>query len=423
MRGTLRTKRIAKGKLDSLYIDYYPKVWNPIKKIYTRREFLKLHLFVNPQNDRERAMNEVTQEIADKIFVKRMNALMLDANGIFNKDALEGDFYLFAKKYIHTKSEESSGTEHYELAVKYLKKFTGEHLKFRHIDEIFIQRFKDFLLTTGSFKNNEKLAQNSAASYFDKFITMVEEAFLQRYIPEDYSLRVKRISNVQTHFELLEDDELQLLLDNPCKNDLVFKSSMFALLTGLRFSAVKILRWNNLHWSEQLQSWYLRIVDPKPDRDFTHYISSQAVDILGSPPTDLNTPIFPKLNYSTVRYHLQMWFASLGFGDKAKFHNWRRLYATKLVEAGEEIYTVSRMVNHKNVKTTEGYTQFRAKSRVQASKKVVLNKAFETTTLKKSKVIALKPDHPRKDEHSEKPEALFRSYKGKIIPVKNPGQE
>ena len=36
MRGKLRAKKLVSGKL-SLYIDYYPPVWNPQKKVSTNR--------------------------------------------------------------------------------------------------------------------------------------------------------------------------------------------------------------------------------------------------------------------------------------------------------------------------------------------------------------------------------------------------
>ena len=38
MRGKLRKKLLKSGKY-SLYIDYFPAVWNPQKQVYTRREY------------------------------------------------------------------------------------------------------------------------------------------------------------------------------------------------------------------------------------------------------------------------------------------------------------------------------------------------------------------------------------------------
>lgn len=71
------------------------------------------------------------------------------------------------------------------------------------------------MMTTSSLRNEDKLAQNSTASYFDKFLILVEEAFIARYLSEDYGLRVKRISNVESEANLPDDHELQLLIDNP----------------------------------------------------------------------------------------------------------------------------------------------------------------------------------------------------------------
>ena len=49
MRGKLRAKKLVSGKL-SLYIDYYPPVWNLQKKVLTNREHLKLYSIPAPKN-------------------------------------------------------------------------------------------------------------------------------------------------------------------------------------------------------------------------------------------------------------------------------------------------------------------------------------------------------------------------------------
>ena len=90
----------------SLYIDYYPPVWNPIKKVYTRREFLTFYLHAKAITPVEKKENELHREIVDKIFVKRMKSLMLNANGLLNKDALEADFFTYAHNFIKNKQND-----------------------------------------------------------------------------------------------------------------------------------------------------------------------------------------------------------------------------------------------------------------------------------------------------------------------------
>lgn len=371
MRGKIRKKLLKSGKY-SLYIDYYPPVWNPQKKVYTRREYLDLHLYANPVTSLEKIENLLYQEIAEKIFIKRMKSLMLDANGLFNKDILDADFFTYALDFIKNKQKEQVDTTHYETAIKYLKRWVGEHFKFRDIDDRLLQKFKEYLLTAPSLKSKHlKLVQNSAASYYDKFALIVHQAFLDRYLPEDYTIRVPRISNIDTFREIIDDDEMQLLLENPIDDSLVFKSSMFALLTGCRFSAIKILRWEDFHYSKILKAWYIYFIDPKPERCFKHYISQEAVDILGEVKQG-DELVFPNISYSRTRAKLKEWFNAVGLKDKAKFHNWRHKYATTLIENGEDIYIVSKMLNHKHVKTTQIYAQVPDANRAKAANKPTL---------------------------------------------------
>lgn len=61
---TLRTKAIANGKL-SLYLDFYPPYFNKETGEYSRREFLKLYLFVKPKNVIEKINNTECQKTAE----------------------------------------------------------------------------------------------------------------------------------------------------------------------------------------------------------------------------------------------------------------------------------------------------------------------------------------------------------------------
>ena len=54
---TLRQEKLRSGKL-SLYLDYYPPIWNPHIKKMSRREFLDLYLFGNPKDKFELDYNE-----------------------------------------------------------------------------------------------------------------------------------------------------------------------------------------------------------------------------------------------------------------------------------------------------------------------------------------------------------------------------
>ena len=54
---TLRQEKLRSGKV-SLYLDYYPPIWNPHIKKMSRREFLGLYLYGEPKDRFERDYNE-----------------------------------------------------------------------------------------------------------------------------------------------------------------------------------------------------------------------------------------------------------------------------------------------------------------------------------------------------------------------------
>jgi site-specific recombinase XerD len=372
MRGKLRKRKLTKGRV-GLYIDYYPPVWNPATNRFTRRENLKLTMYVKPTSSLEQRHNDLNKEIAEKIYVKRMKSLMLDEHKILNVDVLQGDFYLFAKNFIIGKEKAKVSVDHFVMAVKYCKKYVGESLKFKDVDHHFLERFKDFLLSTTTLKSVRfRLDQNSAASYYDKFANMVHKAFKDGYLTENPTLRVDRISNIESMREALTTEEIELLMHNPPEDQTVYKASIFAIMTGFRFGSVAILKWKYLSFSTQQKTWYFYFIDPKTKSVTKQFVGQQAIDLLGER-GDEEAFVFPNLDYNSTRNKIKSWCQRVGIRKEITFHNFRHTYATQLLENGEDIYVVSKMLNHRHLKTTQIYTKVSDTLRAKAANKTVYN--------------------------------------------------
>jgi hypothetical protein len=69
---TLRKKAIRNGKY-SLFLDFYPPVFNPNTGKYSRREFLKLYLYAKPKSFTEKMSNSESLKTAEMICIRRQN--------------------------------------------------------------------------------------------------------------------------------------------------------------------------------------------------------------------------------------------------------------------------------------------------------------------------------------------------------------
>ncbi len=87
-------------------------------------------------------------------------------------------------------------------------------------------------------------------------------------------------------------------------------------------------------------------------------------------PRDRNEKVFKGLKYSAWHnLKLQPWMTRAGISKKITFHCARHTYATLQLTLGTDIFTVSKMLGHKDLKTTQVYAKvIDDKKRVAANK-------------------------------------------------------
>ena len=140
---------------------------------------------------------------------------------------------------------------------------------------------------------------------------------------------------------------------------------LFSALSGLRWSDIEKLTWSQVQ-SDPANGHYLRFRQKKTGGFETLPISDQAVMLLGTPgaPTDR---VFDGLTYSDQNnLKLKEWILKAGITKKISFHNFRHTYATLLLNSGTDIYTVSKMLGHRNVSTTQIYAKVVDKRKQEA---------------------------------------------------------
>jgi site-specific recombinase XerD len=101
-------------------------------------------------------------------------------------------------------------------------------------------------------------------------------------------------------------------------------------------------------------------------------ISEQAYSLLGErkEPTE---QVFEGLTYSAhENKHLAKWVGLAGIKKDITFHCFRHTFATLQLSNGTDIYTVSKMLGHRELKTTQIYAKIIDATKRTAADKIKL---------------------------------------------------
>lgn len=102
-------------------------------------------------------------------------------------------------------------------------------------------------------------------------------------------------------------------------------------------------------------------------------ISDDAYSLLGErkSPTD---QIFKGLTYSAYENkHLAKWIGLAGIEKDITFHCFRHTFATLQLSKGTDIFTVSKMLGHRELKTTQLYAKIIDPTKREAANKIKLD--------------------------------------------------
>jgi len=374
---TLRQKKISKGR-QSLYLDFYPAIPHPETGEPTRREFLGLYIFEKPKTPIDKQHNTETLLIGESIRQKRENFLNKpEIYSEYEKEQLrkrekgEQCFIEYFRKLANKRK--ASNHDNWVSALNYLDTFTNSSLKFADLNQKFLEDFKEYLLTTKSNRSNKTtLSQNSAVSYFNKLKATLKQAYKDGYLPNDLNGKIQPIEQAETQRNFLTIEELNSLVKTECNNPLLKRAALFSALTGLRFSDIKNLVWGKLQYIEG-NGYFIQFKQQKTKGVEMMPISEQAYSLLGErkEPTD---KVFEGLTYSAhENKHLAKWIGLAGIEKDITFHCFRHTFATLQLFNGTDIYTVSKMLGHKDLKTTQIYAKIVDATKRKAADKIKLD--------------------------------------------------
>lgn len=242
-----------------------------------------------------------------------------------------------------------------ELAL--LKLYTeGKAMYFGDIDLNLIEDYKDYLINApqGGSKGGI-ISRNTASTYFSIFKAALHQAFIDGYLTIDLAAKSKNIYFEESQREYLTLEELNKLASTPCDSPILKRAALFSALTGLRHSDIKQLKWKDLVKDQE----HYRILFTQQKTKGVEYmpISDQAYQLCGER-GDYDRLIFEGLqDPSWISRPVARWVEAAGITKHITFHCFRHTYATLQLTSGTDIYTVSKMLGHKKVTTTQIYAK------------------------------------------------------------------
>lgn len=340
----LRHKKLKYGNI-SLYLDIYSG---------GKRQYEFLGITYNPKNisDKRQKLN-----IAREIRANRELELLNSIDGVISNQKKKLNYIEYFKKLVDEYKKPNS-KKTWKNTLNYLIEYTSGYIQFYAINETWLEELKKFLLT--------KVSNNTAFLYFSKIKYSLKRAIQDKiinYNSSDYIKPIKRRFSEKVYLTL---DELTILARTVCKHNSVKLAFLFCCNTGLRLSDIKKLSWNNVSFTENK----IMIKQEKTGKNVYIPLSISANNILERIREDkyfnIDKRIFNLPPDTTINYTIKQWIKKVNINKKITFHTSRHTFATLSLSMGVDLYIISDLLGHKDVKTTQIYAKIIDKSKEKA---------------------------------------------------------
>ncbi len=261
------------------------------------------------------------------------------------------------EKYITTKEAEDLVRE---LSFRQRKSF-AEISRLTGISESTVRFLRLKLLRGGK---EQKLSSGTIKRYFKCVTTVLNRASGKGLIVAnpvaalDARERPQERTPERTHLSL---DEVAKLIDTPCSYHVVKRMFLFSCFTGLRLSDVLNLKWSNIDHDMMcttMQKTKTAVYVPLSQN------AKRWMFDLDELPGEYIFDGCPDKN--TIGRCIDKWVKTAGITKHVTFHIARHTFATLALEYGADLYTVSKLLGHQKITTTQIYAKVVDKKKVEA---------------------------------------------------------
>lgn len=351
----IRYKSLKTGKY-SLYLDIFSTDGQGNQK--RQYEFLKLYT----QKDYSKLKNIIADDrnivdLAEDIRKKREMELAGEIKGLRTKQRTT---HQSALEYIRN-YQKKKGDFHTKSLLFHLDNFTnGEDVRFMDITIEWLVRFQDHLAT--------RVSHNTVKNYLKMLRARIKDAYRQDIITINPFDKFDMPHELETRRTTLDSEEVRKLVATPFPSHphvrLVF---LFSCFTGLRVSDCEALQWDDIAEEKDKSGKRVHFINIRPIKTQTTSgkilkvpLTESALAVLDEVRQEKNRSEKVFCNFPTprnARNLLKLWAARAKVKKNVHFHVARHSFATISLTYGMDIYTVSKLLGHVNLRHTEIYAK------------------------------------------------------------------
>lgn len=361
----LRQRRTPSG-LISLYLDIY---------IDGHRSYEYLKMYLVPERTRaDKEKNKQTLLLADAIRSKRVVELRNGKYGFVTRATSVRFFEYYRSMCEHRLGKQSKANwGNWTSCLHHLRRYEKrDNITFEEITPEWVQGFRDYLESDAvawahdkrKRKDFKPLSRNSKVSYFNKLRACLNQAFEERIIPNNPIRGIDGFKAEEGTRMYLTLEEVKKLAQTECDFPRIKAAFLFSCLTGLRRSDVLRLRWGDVHQ----QGDFTRLIFRQKKTDGLEYldITAEAVLLMGDRGKAEDYIFTDILAPSATNNAIRVWVARAGIDKDITFHCARHTFAVMMLDLGTDIYTVSKLLGHRELSTTQIYAKVMDKNKQAA---------------------------------------------------------
>lgn len=346
----IRTKELRNGN-KSIFLDYYHNGTR-------QREYL--HLYLTPEvTASDRMKNEETMRTAQAVKAQRIVALQNSASG-FSSARTRGkvNFVAYMER-IAQKMDDEGGTSRgasIRLAIKHIRQYRGDRVTLQQVDKTYLLGFVQYLKKSG-------LLPSTQALYWNVIVASLNRAEREDRITENPVRKMEVADKPKARYrerEYLILDEVRKLADTPFRYKYhdIKPAFLFACFCGLRLSDIRRLRWGDIVPTED-GGKQIAITQKKTGNPVYIPLSINALKWLpkrGKKACALRVFELPTDN-AVISHSLAPWVSEAGITKHITFHCSRHTFATLSLSYGADLYTISKLLGHTEIQTTQIYAK------------------------------------------------------------------